>query len=402
VKFVVAGYGSRGDIEPCAAVGVELARRGHEVRMAVPPNMFGLVESAGLEAVLCGPDLKSVQGKDFIRSLSTTQNSATVLPEVIRYATQASVEMGTTLTALADGADLLLTGTFEPWLAANAAEYHNIPLVALHPFPIQVLASSWLDWRITQAAYEALRRALGLPQPARPWPPGMAEYGSLEVQAYDEICFPWLAAEWAECASRRPFVGALTLEAPTDADDDVASWIAAGTPPIYFGFGSTRVASFGDTVEVISAACAQLGERALICSGENDYTGIPHFDHVKVVGAVNHAVIFPACRAVVHHGGAGTTAAGMRAGTPALILWLWHDQPSWAAQVTRLKIGSARPFRDTTRESLVADLRCVLGPQYRAKAREIATQMTKPAESSARTADLLEDAARGHVGITAS
>ena len=151
--------------------------------------------------------------------------------------------------------------------------------------------------------------------------PRRSEQGSLEIQAYDELCLPGPAAEWVEPDGRRPFVGALTLELPTDADDEVLSWIAAGTPPIYFGFGSTPIASPADTVAVISAACAQLGERALICSGPNDFSRIPHFDHVKVVGAVNHAAIFPACRAVVHHGGAGTTAAGLRAGIPTLILW---------------------------------------------------------------------------------
>jgi UDP:flavonoid glycosyltransferase YjiC (YdhE family) len=77
-----------------------------------------------------------------------------------------------------------------------------------------------------------------------------------------------------------------------------------------------------------------------------------------------------------------------------LILWVEADQPVWAAQVTRLKVGSARPFRDSTRESLIADLRSILAPEYAARAREIATRMTKPAESVARAADLLEVAAR--------
>ena len=145
---------------------------------------------------------------------------------------------------------------------------------------------------------------------------------------------------------------------------------------------------------MIGATCTQLGERALIYSGVHGFNRIPHFDHVKVVGAVNYAAIFPACRAVVHHGGAGTTAAGMRAGIPTLILWIGHDQPIWAAAVNRLKVGFARCFSATTRESLVADLRSILTPQYVARARKVATQMTKPAESVASAADLLEDTAR--------
>lgn len=132
----------------------------------------------------------------------------------------------------------------------------------------------------------------------------------------------------------------------------------------------------------------------MICSGPNDFTHIGNFDHVKVVSAVNHTAIFPECRVVVHHGGAGTTAAGLRAGIPTLILWLWLDQPIWAAAVKQLKVGSGRQFSATTRESLDADLRSILTPQYLTRAREVATQMTKPAESVASAADLLEDAAR--------
>ena len=183
-------------------------------------------------------------------------------------------------------------------------------------------------------------------------------------------------------------------ELATDADDEVASWIAAGTPPICFGFGSVPVESPADTIAMIGAACAQLGERALVCAGGTDFSDVPHFDHVKVVDAMNYAAIFPACRAVVHHGGSGTTAAGLRAGVPTLILWTWPDQPFWGAQLKRLKVGTARRFSTATRESLVADLRQILAPEYAARARELSTQMTKPAESVANAADLLEKFAR--------
>jgi UDP:flavonoid glycosyltransferase YjiC (YdhE family) len=316
--------------------------------------------------------------------------------------------MSTTLTSLADGAELLVTGQVYQEVAANVAAYYDIPFAVLHYFParvngqlIPILPSPltrsaisafwWLYWRMTKQAEDAQRRELGLPKATGPSPRRIAERGSLEIQAYDELCFPGLASEWG---GRRPFTGALTMELTTDADEEVASWIAAGTPPIYFGFGSLPVESPADTVAMISAACAQLGERALICSAGSDFSHIPHFDHVKVVSAVNYAATFPACRAVVHHGGAGTTAAGMRAGIPALVLWEIADQPIWAALVKRLKVGSTRRFSTTTRESLVADLRSILAPQYVTRARQIATRMTKPAESVATAADLLENAAR--------
>jgi UDP:flavonoid glycosyltransferase YjiC (YdhE family) len=77
-----------------------------------------------------------------------------------------------------------------------------------------------------------------------------------------------------------------------------------------------------------------------------------------------------------------------------LILWTLPDQAAWGARVKRLKVGTGRRFSATTRESLVADLRTILAPQYAARAREIAKGMTKPAESVATAADLVENFAR--------
>jgi UDP:flavonoid glycosyltransferase YjiC (YdhE family) len=398
MKFLLVSYGTRGDVEPGAAVGLELLHRGHDVRMAVPPDMLGFVESAGLAAVAYGPDPQGLRHGDFVRNLTTIHDPDRRVREITKYASQLWVEMGTTLTALANGVDLLVTCIGEQQgLITNVAEYHDIPLVALHSFPVRFFAPGWLHSHIMRDAEGAYRRAVGLPEMTGLSMRGVIERTLLEIQAYDEFCFPELAAESARPDGRRPFVGSLTLELQTDADDEVLSWIAAGTPPIYFGFGSTPVASPDDTAAMISEACARLGERALICSAVSDFTQIPRFDHVKVVGTVNYSTIFPACRALVHHGGAGTTAASLRAGVPTLILWIEADQPVWAAQVIRLKAGSARRFLATTTESLVADLRTILAPQYVARARDIAARMTKPGESVARAADLLENAASGKV-----
>jgi len=404
MKFALAVYGSRGDVEPHAAVGRELLRRGHEVRIAVPPDLRGFVESAGLTAVAYGPDTREVLfGKKAnpIKLLSTSK----------KYFNQIWAEMGTTLTSLADGADLLLTGMPQQGLAANVAEYQGIPLATLHYLPARVngqllsglpsplirsaiSAFWWGYWRVTKKAENAQRRQLGLPKATGSSTRRIVERASLEIQAYDDFLFPGLAADWAEWDGRRPFVGALTMELPTDADEEVLSWIAAGTPPIYFGFGSTPIRSHANTIAMIGAACRRLGERALIYSGVNDFNRIPHFDHVKVVGVVNYATIFPACRAVVHHGGAGTTAAGMRAGIPTLVLWIRNEQPLWGAVVKRMKVGSAQRLSRTNEDSLVAGLRSILRPQYVTRAREIATKTTKSSDSVTAAADLLENAAR--------
>ncbi|MDT5226861.1 MAG: vancomycin aglycone glucosyltransferase, partial [Mycobacterium sp.] len=99
------------------------------------------------------------------------------------------------------------------------------------------------------------------------------------------------------------------------------------------------------------------------------------------------------CRAVVHHGGAGTTAAGLRAGVANLVLWSGLDQPVWAASVAHLEVGFGRRFSESTLDSLTADLREILTPQYAIRAQAVARQMVSPAESLNRAADLLEEAA---------
>jgi UDP:flavonoid glycosyltransferase YjiC (YdhE family) len=423
MKFVLTSWGSRGEVEPCAAVGRELLRRGHEVHIAVPPDLVGFAESAGLTAVAHGPSLQSILDsyRDFWTCLFRRPWR---IPELIRLWRGISEpiarwnEMSAAVTSLSDGADLLLTSNlgFEQ-LVANVAEHHDIPLATLHWFPMRAngqlvpsvpaplcrSAMSVHEWLSRGGAAknneEAQRRVLGLPRATGPWPRRIAERASVEIQAYDEVCFPGLASEWAKWNGRRPFVGALTLGLSTDADEEVGSWIAAGTPPIFFGFGSMPVESAADTLAMISEASAQLGERALICAGETDFSAVHCSEHVKVVKAVNFSAVFPGCRAVVHHGGAGTTAVGLRAGIPTLVLSTDANQALWGATVKRLKVGTARRFSATNLKTLVADLRTVLAPQYLTGARELAALMTEPAESIATAADHVENAARrGPVG----
>jgi UDP:flavonoid glycosyltransferase YjiC (YdhE family) len=417
MKFVLSSYGGRGDIEPAVVVGRELQRRGHDVRMVVPPNLVGFAETAGLAAVSYGLDSKEILDLQW-EYFTMYGRTPWKLKELNRMANQTAkfsqecwADMTRTLASVAQGADLLLTGLIFEQPAANVAEAYGIPLVALHYFPCRVhgqlmpklpsplsraamKVNEWTAWRATREGEEAQRRELGLPQATRPAPQRIAARGSLEIQAYDELVFPRLSAEWANWDDQRPFVGALAMASPTEADAEVMSWIAEGIPPIFFGFGSVPVGSPAETTAMIAAACGQLGQRAVIGAGGTDYGDVRHFANVKVVGQVNYATIFPTCRAVVHHGGSGTLAACLRAGVPQLVLWTLPDQPFFAAQVKRLMVGAGRRFSTTTRKSLVKDLRRILAPEYAARAREVSARMTTAADSGAAAADRVEEFAR--------
>lgn len=425
MKFAVAIHGTRGDVEPCAAVALELQRRGHEVQAAVPPNTVGFVEAVGLSAVSYGPDSQQqLQGDVFERPDALTAaspsdwlrlgNPLNALRRARVAATRGWDEMSQTLLSMTARADLVVTGTAYEEIASNVAEFRGVPLAEVHYFPVRAntrvlpvrlpptaahgafAAGEWMHWQLLKPAESRQRRTLGLP-PATTRPVARIVAGeALELQAYDPVFFPALAQEWG---ARRPLIGSMTMRLSTEVDGEVASWIAAGPPPIYFGFGSMPLHNPTDTVRLIRDVCGTLGTRALICAGSSAFDDIVTTEDVKVVADVNHAAVFPMCRAVVHHGGAGTTAAGLRAGVPTLVLWVAAEQPLWGKQVKRLGVGTYRRFSTITRNSLVADLQVVLAPGMSERARSLAGRMSRPSDSVTTAADLLEGAARaGRLG----
>ena len=137
MKVVLAAHGTRGDVEPCATVGLELQRRGHDVRMAVPPDLVGFVESAGLAAVGYGPDSEEqvIAVADFVHRAFTPQNPVSLVRAGRELFVEGWAQMSRTLTSVADGADLLVTGQTYHGVVANIAEYYDIPCGDDPPLP---------------------------------------------------------------------------------------------------------------------------------------------------------------------------------------------------------------------------------------------------------------------------
>lgn len=380
--------------------------------MAVPPNLVGFAESAGLFSVdSYGPDSQQQLEAEVFHDWFKLRNPIKVLRQAREYLTNGWAEMSKTLARLAIGADLILTGTTYQEVAANVAEAQGVPLAALHYFPVRAnnhilpirlppslieplwSVAEWSHWRLLKPAYDEQRRVLGLPESKACAVRRIVEYGALEIQAYDKVFFPGLEEQWSW---KRPLVGAMTLELATHSDGLVNSWIGAGRPPIYFGFGSMPIDKPAETVALIMNTCRELGERALICSGVLPLEDIGPTQEVMIVPSVNHAEFLPRCRAAVHHGGAGTTAASVRSGVPTLVLWVGADQPVWATQIKRLGVGTSRRLSAMTRETLRDDLRTVLGAGYAARAHQVGNQMTPPSQSLTTTLALLERLAAKH------
>src|SRR5690349_14890667 len=199
MRFALACYGTRGDVEPSVTVGCELQRRGHDVRLAVPPELVDFAEAAGLAAVAYGPKLEEFLSDDFLRNYwaRMIRNPIGSLRELWQPIARYWADTSATLTSVADQADLLSTGLNYEQPAANVAEYYDIPLITLHHFPMRpngqlvpMLPSAlvrgvgslaeWMFWRSTRDVEDAQRRQLGLPKVTRPSARRIVEQGSLE------------------------------------------------------------------------------------------------------------------------------------------------------------------------------------------------------------------------------
>ncbi|WP_063915537.1 glycosyltransferase [Nocardia salmonicida] len=411
-RFLLAFNGTRGDIQPAVVIGAELGRRGHDVVVGAPPNLCGFVAAAGLSAEPFGYDTQAHMNSDVVRTRMRTGGPRQRWQAFTEIRDLGWSQAISDMSALGAGADAILTGFVTEQIAAPFAEsvgaacisVHHAPIrpnSAVSPVPAAVSglppalnrASWWLTdtamWLLTRDRQNALRRELGVDGTVARSP-----RDRLEIQAYDPLLCPELVAEWSD---DRPFVGFLGLSgeqrrriAADTADAELLDWVRTGTEPVYFGFGSMPVPDPAAVVGAIVTACDRLGVRALISTGWADLAP-SDAENVRVVGALDHEQILPLCRVAVHHGGAGTTAAAMRAGIPSLVCWVGSDQPFWGARCVRHGVGASTRLKGLTAETLVAELTTVLAPDCARRAEEIAGELITPEQAVLRCADLIEE-----------
>lgn len=178
------------------------------------------------------------------------------------------------------------------------------------------------------------------------------------LHAYDAELFPGLANELGEAF----ITGFPVVEADSGIGGDAVlnQWLGAGSAPVYAGFGSMPVADPAATARMLREVCERRGMRLLLAG--NMFRGGIDGD-VAVVSQVDHQAVLPRCSVAVHHGGAGTTAAALRAGVPSVICSVQADQPYWGRQLEKLGLGVALPFAWVTGERLERALRRAAEPE---------------------------------------
>src|SRR6185295_11413638 len=149
--------------------------------------------------------------------------------------------------------------------------------------------------------------------------------------------------------------GTWVLADRTPLPADLETFLGSGEPPIFGGFGSMPAA--GDATRRLIGAARAVGRRIIVSKGWADLGLVDDAPDCIAVGDVSHDLLFPRVAAIVHHGGAGTTAAAARAGVPQVITPMFNDQFYWAKRVVDLRLGSTIPHAALSDESLASALR---------------------------------------------
>ncbi|MGW4737752.1 glycosyltransferase [Nocardia xishanensis] len=425
MKVAIPLTGTRGDVQPAVALGLELRRRGHEVTVGAPPNLTDFTARAGLTAIPCGPDVQQLYASDEGQRALAAGSSFRLMQLVGKQMAGYAERMNREVVEVCRDADIIVSTLLTEDRAASVAEAMRVPMVTMHGFPGRkngaypfpgALPPHWrppaavnrATWtlaenlrRVVFLRYlDRLRRELGLRRSVASTAAMLDRRGVPEVQIYDRALVPGLAEEWGE---RRPLVGFLPLERSAReavgelaADhSEVLAWIAEGEPPVYFGFGSMPIRDTHAVLGIVEQVCARLGKRGLVSAGWSDLdaANAETGPNVRVAGPLAHDIVFPLCAAAVHHGGIGTTFESLRAALPTLVCSVSFDQPMWGGQVERLGVGAHLPFQRLDAERLTEGVRTLLAPETGQRAKNLAAQLHSSSDATRRTADIVERAA---------
>ncbi|MBA0046593.1 glycosyltransferase [Mycobacteroides sp. LB1] len=391
-QVIIAAIGSHGDVAPMTGIGTSLKQAGHHVTIAAYGRFSSLITN-------CGLDFRAIDEP----GAQPEETDVNVMKGLADFLAPRGMRMlGTALlTALRDEpADILLLSPFSELAGHPLAEAKDIPSVGIRLQPFSPTAAfppaalgawsagsagnrlashtgAWLIDRLYGGVVTGFRRDLGLPsvaarslrrrRTAASWPvlhgfsPHIVPRPSDWRSGLDVTGYWWPAADprW-------------------QPSTELIDFLAAGDPPVFIGLGSTMT-STEQAVRISEIARETLhraGTRGIVQSG---WAGLDaSADDILTVGEVPHSWLFPQTAAVVHHCGAGTTAAGLRAGVPTIAAPGLGDQPFWARRLDELGLSAATiPQRSLTVERLATAIHtAVSDEELQERTRQIAEVLT--------------------------
>ncbi|OAR05797.1 hypothetical protein LLEC1_04639 [Akanthomyces lecanii] len=428
LNVVIQVVGSRGDVQPFVALGKVLKDGyGHRVRLATHPNFKGFVQENGLEFFSIGGDpsqlmafmVKNPSLMPGVRSLvgGDVKQRRRDVAEYIQGCWRSCYQAGDGMRGAAaddEGAQNDTKSFVADCIIANppsfahihCAEKLGIPLHIMFtmpysptqafPHPLANIQASNADTSLTNyisyAMIEMLSwqglgdiinrfraKCLGLDPISRLWAPGMLQ----RLKVPHTYC--WSPAlipkpkDWNSLISISGFYF-LNLASEYTPLPELQAFLDAGPPPVYIGFGSIVLNDPNAMTELIFQAAKESGQRVLLSKGWGgvgaDELSIP--EGVFMLGNVPHDWLFKRVSCLVHHGGAGTTAAGITAGRPTVVVPFFGDQPFWGAMVARAGAGpDPIPHKQLTAQKLADAISFCLKPESLARAEDLASKIAQ-------------------------
>jgi len=362
MHIVIGSAGTRGDVQPLAALGRGLSKAGFRVTLAAGDDAEGLARRAGLGFRGVGGDFQQVMesdlGREWLQSGSNPLRYRRLLKQIFAPLQRRWIEDA---DAAVEGCDAVLhyplaagflhaaerrrlpvmAAAFVPWLPSAMIP----PLMLPQRLPLAGFVRRWLGlfahrmfWQPFMPVHQAYRAEVGLPAVTQT---SMVEHAfSLSIphlHLFSEAVLP-RPSDWAAWATVSGF-------AFLDEGDsyhppaELARFLAAGPPPVYIGFGSMTACQPEALTKIVMAAVERASVRALVVSGWGGLSQLAPSRNVHFAADVPHDWLMARVSAVVHHGGIGTLAAGLRAGRPTVVVPFFGDQPFWARRVRELGVG---------------------------------------------------------------
>lgn len=393
MKITVFAAGSRGDIQPCIVLSKALQQAGYRVRLAAPEDFADFIEKHGLDFYPLRGDVQRIMasetGRKFMETgganplKSITAVRKMIAPVIMTMAKDA-------YEACRDADALICLGVFSSFGQSIAAAL-DIPVINVEPtpllptsafpapsWPIQRNLGGWHNyvsgvimlavvWLWYRPFVNDFRRELGLSAYSF-----SRFYRALRSTPMLSAYSPSIISHPADWSDSDHITGYFFLDdqAGWQPSSELQAFLDAGDPPVYIGFGSMAGRNPEQFATLVLDALAQSGQRGLLLTGWGGLRAESFPDNVFVVDAVPHSWLFPRMAAVVHHGGAGTTAEGLRAGVPTVIIPFVLDQPFWGARVKALGLGpDPIPQKHLTAGRLAAAIRtAVTDPNMKQRA----------------------------------
>ncbi len=402
MRVTLFAFGSRGDVQPYVALGVGLVDAGHEVVVATHAEFEPLVRRYGLNYSPVGVSPTQFLQSDTGQALQASAGNPVQYMLRLREAAESAVEEATRdCLAASENADMILSTILGFFIAYSVGEQLGIPTLpalmqpdaptksfAHHQFPpapsrskhakhlynrLTHLTMANFFWRFLAKPLNRARKTI-LHLPPLKISNVLARKRNIpHLYGYSRYVLP-KPPDWR---ANQHVTGYWFLDKPADwqPPQGLEAFLAAGPPPVYVGFGSMQNKDPQEVLTLTVEALAMTQQRGVLLGSNTpiDYSTVP--ETVFFVQDVPHDWLFPQMAAVVHHCGAGTMAAGLRAGVPAVGVPFFTDQPFWARRLAHLKVGTPPiPRKDLTAERLATAINAAINtPSTKKRARELGT-----------------------------